>query len=68
MYEKKVVISPPNLSSPLTMIPTLVHRASASSMEWVVKMAPRLSCHVHGRKKLVSHLVKIAFPVVVYLP
>ena len=28
------------LSSPLTMIPTLVQRASASSMECVVKMAP----------------------------
>lgn len=30
-----------HLSWPLTMIPTREHKASASSMEWVVRMAPR---------------------------
>ena len=30
-----------HLSWPLTMIPTREHKASASSMEWVVRIAPR---------------------------
>ena len=32
------------MSRPLTMIPTREHKASASSIEWVVRMAPRVPC------------------------
>ena len=32
------------LISPLTIIPNLEHKASASSIEWVVRIAPLLPC------------------------